>query len=457
MFQFSTKAIGRQAGLEAWREIFGRTVCSLDIDPIEPDAFVSDATICRLPGLGLLFAASSAVDLRHSRELIVDDDLSFMAAPTCRYTARQLGRTAELEAGAGVLMNNAEVGSMTLAAASRFITFRVPRAPMAALVGDLDAAVARPIPADNPALKLLVGYLNNARDTQALTTPELQRAAVAHIYDLLALALGATRETTEIAYGRGVRAARLRAAKALIARHIGRHDLSAATIAAHLNITPRYVHMLFETEGSSVAKFVTERRLADALRMLSDPCWAERTISAIAFEAGFGDLSHFNRMFRRDAVAGASGNRDALTALGSDRCVVRPMALTRAHSLNGVGISRGAARGNSCQTSVFDGQGILRVERRVPERCLFMHVGRVRRKARGGLPYEKIRHRGRDRKLVAGLGHARACSGARNHGCFGCHSRARDAGVRQQARAARSFGLCAGSSGSGWHRAEERR
>jgi AraC-like DNA-binding protein len=33
--------------------------------------------------------------------------------------------------------------------------------------------------------------------------------------------------------------------------------------------------------------------------MLSNPLVAERTISTIADESDFGDLSHFNRAFRR--------------------------------------------------------------------------------------------------------------------------------------------------------------
>ena len=33
--------------------------------------------------------------------------------------------------------------------------------------------------------------------------------------------------------------------------------------------------------------------------VLRDPRFAERTITAIAYEAGFGDLSYFNRAFRR--------------------------------------------------------------------------------------------------------------------------------------------------------------
>jgi AraC-like DNA-binding protein len=34
-------------------------------------------------------------------------------------------------------------------------------------------------------------------------------------------------------------------------------------------------------------------------RLLTDPSHADRKISAIAFNVGFGDLSYFNRAFRR--------------------------------------------------------------------------------------------------------------------------------------------------------------
>ena len=194
MFRFSTEDFPARERLDAWREVFGRTVVSLDIDPPDPDGFKSEATICRLPGLGVLFAASAAVSLRHSRELIVDDDLSFMAAPSCKWAASQLGRNPMLDPGQGILMTNGEVGSMALAADSHFITFRVPQAAIAPLVPDLGAAIARPIPSDNPALRLLVAFLEISRDTEALATPELQRLAATHVHDLLAVALGATRE-----------------------------------------------------------------------------------------------------------------------------------------------------------------------------------------------------------------------------------------------------------------------
>jgi hypothetical protein len=70
----------------------GRRKITLDIEPLNPDGFHAESTICQLPGLGVLRASSAAVHLTHSRDLIVDDDLSFMAAPTCPYEASQHGR-----------------------------------------------------------------------------------------------------------------------------------------------------------------------------------------------------------------------------------------------------------------------------------------------------------------------------------------------------------------------------
>ena len=45
--------------------------------------------------------------------------------------------------------------------------------------------------------------------------------------------------------------------------------------------------------------------------MLSDPRAGEMFISAIAYEAGFGDLSYFNRTFRRRFGASPSDVRKA--------------------------------------------------------------------------------------------------------------------------------------------------
>jgi AraC-like DNA-binding protein len=70
-------------------------------------------------------------------------------------------------------------------------------------------------------------------------------------------------------------------------------------LARRHGVSPRYVQMLFETESTTFSEFVRDTRLARAHQMLTDPRCAGRTVSAIAYEIGFGDLSHFNHVFRQ--------------------------------------------------------------------------------------------------------------------------------------------------------------
>jgi AraC-like DNA-binding protein len=54
---------------------------------------------------------------------------------------------------------------------------------------------------------------------------------------------------------------------------------------------------------SLFSSFVLGQRLSRAHRILSDPHLSDRNISAVVFDVGFGDLSYFNRAFRRRYAA----------------------------------------------------------------------------------------------------------------------------------------------------------
>jgi AraC-like DNA-binding protein len=56
---------------------------------------------------------------------------------------------------------------------------------------------------------------------------------------------------------------------------------------------------------------ITARRLERAAALLRDPRWRHRKIANIAAEAGFTDLSYFNRAFRRRYGATPSDIRAA--------------------------------------------------------------------------------------------------------------------------------------------------
>lgn len=85
--------------------------------------------------------------------------------------------------------------------------------------------------------------------------------------------------------------------------HIDRHSddpgLDAELLARKFRCSERYVHRLFVATGRSVGEHVSDRRILICARDLLDAQHRHKTISTIAYEAGFSDISHFNRLFKR--------------------------------------------------------------------------------------------------------------------------------------------------------------
>jgi AraC-like DNA-binding protein len=74
--------------------------------------------------------------------------------------------------------------------------------------------------------------------------------------------------------------------------------LSPGSIAASHHISLRLLHKLFEEQGTSVGRWIRERRLERCRRDLLDPALDDMPASAIAFTWGFADAAHFTRVFR---------------------------------------------------------------------------------------------------------------------------------------------------------------
>ena len=89
-----------------------------------------------------------------------------------------------------------------------------------------------------------------------------------------------------------------------IDQHLREPDLGPERIAKAHFISTRYVHKLFQPEGTTVSAWIRARRLEGARRDLADPEHAGLTISALAARWGFSDPARFSRAFR--AVYGCS-------------------------------------------------------------------------------------------------------------------------------------------------------
>jgi AraC family transcriptional regulator, positive regulator of tynA and feaB len=84
-----------------------------------------------------------------------------------------------------------------------------------------------------------------------------------------------------------------------IDRHVDDPELDAAALALKFHCSQRYVHKLFSTTGRSVGEHINAIRILACTRNLLDQSHRRMTIAEIAFNAGFRDISHFNRLFKR--------------------------------------------------------------------------------------------------------------------------------------------------------------
>jgi AraC-like DNA-binding protein len=313
--RFSTASVPEPLRAQAVRDLHlqERTFLSAKLEPIEPIEPLPecplhvDLTKRTLPGLAVV--CGTLAGLRHAIRPSGavpngGDDLLLAVNVWGCSIARQRERDLILRDGDALFATRDVTGfTITRPTPARFIGIRVPREAVAVLLGRLEETPICLVPPRTEALSLLVIYASAIAGALPLATPELQRLAVSHMHDLIAATIRATRDGQAIAEGRGIAAARLRAIMTDISTRLGDGGLSVAEVARLHRVTPRYIHKLFENEGLTFSAFVLDQRLSRACRILSDPHLADRNISSVAFDVGFGDLSYFNRAFRRRYAA----------------------------------------------------------------------------------------------------------------------------------------------------------
>lgn len=314
-FRLSTDQLPEGDRVALWREVIARQAMRIDSEPLLGAEFRVDVRGRMLPGL--MVARAQLGGLRDSRtpSLVADgqDELNLLINLAGPVLVSARGTDTALGEGEAIVMSSAEPNVVTRPSQGLIIGITMPRNALATHIPDLNDALARVIPAQSEALKLLKGYLAMLVDDRNPTSPEVCQAVVGHVSELVALALGAARGEAQFAGGRGVAAARLRAIKADIVENMMHRDLTIAWLARRHRLSERYIQMLFETEQTTFSQFLLEQRLEQVHQALGDARFATRSISELAYHYGFGDLSYFNRTFRRRYLVTPSERRAGAT------------------------------------------------------------------------------------------------------------------------------------------------
>jgi AraC-like DNA-binding protein len=300
LLRFSTRDFPERDRLPYWRETFARKIVHVDIEPAMHFPLQAAASLLEWPGLRAMWATSSPARMVRKLAMLADGDDSIGLIIKERGLMVMAQRRVELALSKrdALAVLHAEPATLELSEAD-WVALCVPRAALAPFVTDIERKTMNLIPKDSEPLRLLTKYLDILKREPVLIKPELRYSVVTHIHDLVAMTLGATLDGAEIASKRGLRAARLRAIITDILENLTKPQLTVTAVALRQGITPRYVHLVLEGQGTTFSEFVLNARLVHALRMLTNPRLAGMTITNIAFASGFGDLSYFDRTFRR--------------------------------------------------------------------------------------------------------------------------------------------------------------
>ncbi|MFE7835002.1 helix-turn-helix domain-containing protein [Streptomyces sp. NPDC057474] len=179
----------------------------------------------------------------------------------------------------------------------RLKVFLVPREELGLEDGDLRRIVATPVAGSSRLGTLLSPFLSELADTAVSAEPPvgemLARNAVNLLATLATEQLGRTPTGTP-----GGRSPLVARALRFIDEHLADADLSPEVIAAAHHISVRYLHKLFQDEGTTVGRWIQRRRLEECRRDLVLGVRNRRTIASVAGRWGFLSATHFSRVFR---------------------------------------------------------------------------------------------------------------------------------------------------------------
>ncbi|MGD0184826.1 MAG: AraC family transcriptional regulator [Roseiarcus sp.] len=295
---FSTDWLPEQDRFGVFLEEVARKLIRLEVARRGDAPFYAHFRSVRLGAVNFVEAKYSPASYGRSRDMLADgnDDFVFRINTSSSFNVDEMDRT--LRQGEGALVDNARPGFASCATAGAGLLISLPRKTFLSLLpGAEDLARLATVGRDRPEMILLRAYLATLLDGGPVSATTLQVAG-AHVLDLVSLALGATGDAARDASARGLRAARALAVRQSVSAQLRNPGLSSADVARANAISERYLRKLFEDVGTSFSDFLIERRLELAHRLLVSPLHRNRRISEIAFEAGFSDLSHFNRRYR---------------------------------------------------------------------------------------------------------------------------------------------------------------
>jgi AraC-like DNA-binding protein len=298
--QLSTAEVARDERFAYWLDMVYAVYARLECDRPHEDVF-GEIQFSQLGALELTEVRSNVHRVRRTTSLIrgdARDACLVMIQRAGRGVVSQDGRQACLLPGDFVVYDTTRPYELQFDdARHEVIVLRVPRSELQPHVVNLHELTATTVAGTCTAGYLLLTMIDTLRRDIDRLHPSSVIGVSEAITSIIAAGLRSL-PGANVQRPSPLSAYHVARVKAHLMEHLRDPELSIASIAAAMRISPDHLARLFRSEPVPLSRLIWQQRLDACRRELCDPRLAQRSISEIAFSWGFSDATHFSRSFK---------------------------------------------------------------------------------------------------------------------------------------------------------------
>lgn len=295
--EFDPTIVRPQDRYPQWMEVVGQVFCRANGRRGDDRPF--EARLLRCP-LGVVDVSDLSCNaMRYDRarqDQCLDQRDDFLVSLLLQGQGQldQQGRAARQEPGQMVLYDAARPYVYTFPGSYRLLLLRIPRRAMLSRLPEAErmtaVAIGTGTPLGNLAANMIQGTASLALPTSATASAKVGSS----LMDVVSAAIEMELSAHEEQHDR--QSTLLKRAKDYILTHLDDPQLDIEVIAKAAYVSPRTLSRAFATEGTTVARWLWNERLAAGHAALTEGRAVQ--VGELAMSCGFASGSHFSRLFK---------------------------------------------------------------------------------------------------------------------------------------------------------------
>jgi AraC-like DNA-binding protein len=310
---YSTAGVPAGRRTSYWNEVYTSHFAQVSFDPVSRENFEAELRTATMGPLGLARVSYHAAEVERTRSHIDRTHqrmFSFVLHLRGRGVFTHYGHQTVLGEGDFTLSDNAEPHHLSLEGPADVIIVRCPPDVLKPYLPSPERLCGLRLPAHEGFTSTAAVMMRSLVDQlEHGLSPRFSQMVVRSVLEVMATSYAMVFDRS-VADCSTVGARRVHARR-YIEAHLKDSDLTPTAVARALDISPRYLRLLFAAERETVSGYILRRRLEECARQLGSTLWRGHTITEIAFAGGFNSSAHFTRAFREQYGVTPREYRDA--------------------------------------------------------------------------------------------------------------------------------------------------